>query len=232
MSLKELLKTAVLAGLLAAAAAAGFHWFFTEPLIDRAVEIEAHAHASPGGSPEAPVVSRPVQKLGLFVGFLLYGGAWGLLYGLLLHAVGRWYAGPGRGRRGFFLALFLGWSVALFPMLKYPANPPGVGEAETIGYRQELFLGFLALSLIGSMAALAAERRLQRSGRGRAAVALAYALYLATVFFLLPDNPDPVRLAPELVRDFRLLSLAGQVLFWALMGGVFWRLSASGPKFS
>ncbi|HEX9445306.1 MAG TPA: CbtA family protein [Candidatus Binatia bacterium] len=232
MPLGKLLKAAVLAGLLAGAAAAGFHWFFTEPLIDRAVEIEAHAHASPGGSPEEPVVSRPVQKLGLFAGFLLYGAAWGLLFGLLVHAVGGRYAGLSRGRLGFVLALLLGWSAALFPMLKYPANPPGVGEGATIGYRQELFLGFLALSLAGATIALAAERRMRRSGRARAAVVLAYGAYLAAVFFLLPDNPDPVRLAPEFIREFRLLSLAGQLLFWALMGGAFWRLAGSGPQSS
>lgn len=224
------LKIAALAGLLAAAAAAGFHWFFTEPLIDRAVEIEARARAA-AGAPEEPVVSRPVQKLGLFAGFLLYGAAWGVLFGLLVHSVRRWYAGVGLGRLGFFLALFLGWSVALFPMLKYPANPPGVGAAETIDYRQEIFLGFLALSLAGATVALAAERRLGRSGGARAAVVLAYALYLVLIFFLLPDNPDPVKIAPELVRRFRLLSLAGQILFWTVMAAAF-RFSASRPEYS
>lgn len=221
--LATVLKAAVFAGLLGGLVAAGFHWIFTEPLIDRAVEIEQHSHGSPAVSAVEPVVGRPAQKLGLFIGFLLYGGAWGLLFGLLAHAVRPWYADIGYGRQGVFLAVLLGWAVAIFPLLKYPANPPGVGELETIGFRQQLFLGFIALSLIGTIVALAFERRLRRAGNmARAGVMAAYACCLAILFLAFPSNPDPVRLPPELVDEFRLLSLIGQLVFWTAMGGIFW----------
>jgi predicted cobalt transporter CbtA len=229
-SLREVLKAAVLAGLIAGAAAAAFHWFFTEPLIDRAVEIEKHSRASSSVSPDEPVVGRPVQKLGLFVGFLLYGAAWGVLFGLFVHGVRRRFSEMNCGKQGFILALLLGWSVAIFPLLKYPANPPGAGEAETIGYRQELFLIFIALSLAGTVAAFAVERSLPRAGKAaRAMVIAAYAAYLALIFFLLPLNPDPVKLPPDLIRDFRALSLVGQFFFWAAMGGTFWRFCRTPP---
>ena len=39
--------------------------------------------------------------------------------------------------------------MAIFPFLKYPANPPGVGEPESIGYRQTLYVGFIALAVLG-----------------------------------------------------------------------------------
>lgn len=220
--LAEILKAAVLAGLVAGLLAAAFHWIFTEPLIDRAVAIEASAHAAAGAAHDEPVVGRPAQKLGLFVGFLLYGGAWGLLFGLLVYAVRSWFDGA-RGGGGFFLAVLLGWAAAIFPLLKYPANPPGVGEAETIGYRQELFLLFIALSLIGAFTALAVERSFRESVRARIAVIAAYLVYLAAIFLALPANPDPVRLPPELVGKFRILSLLGQLVFWTAMGGAFRR---------
>jgi predicted cobalt transporter CbtA len=222
-SLREVLKAAVLAGLLAALAAAGFHWIFTEPLIDRAVAMEEHLHGAAEASAAEPVVSRPVQKLGLFIGFLLYGGAWGILFGLLAYAIRPWLSMAGGGA-SFFLALLLGWSVAIFPLLKYPANPPGVGEAETIGYRQELFLLSIALSLIGTLAALAAERSFRHIRRARVVVLISYPLYLAVIFVALPSNPDPVQLPLELVREFRALSLAGHVLFWTTLAGAFWWL--------
>jgi len=225
-SLAAVLKAAVLAGLLGGFVAAGFHWIFTEPLIDRAVEMEQHSHTSPAVSPEEPAVSRPVQKLGLFIGFLLYGGAWGLLFGLLAYAIRPWFTEIDYGKQGFFLAALLGWAVAIFPLLKYPANPPGVGELETIGIRQQLFLGFIALSLIGTVVALAIERRLRRTGRlARAGVMITYAACLAMLFLAFPSNPDPVRLPPELVGEFRVLSLLGQLFFWTAMGGMFWWLS-------
>lgn len=225
-SLAVVLKAAVLAGLLGGFVAAGFHWIFTEPLIDRAVEMEQHSHASPAVSPEEPVVSRPMQKLGLFIGFLLYGGAWGLLFGLLAYAIRPWFTEFDYGKQGFFLAVLLGWAVAIFPLLKYPANPPGVGELETIGIRQQLFLGFIALSLIGTVVALAIERRLRRTDRlARAGVMISYAVGLAMLFLAFPSNPDPLRLPPGLVDEFRFLSLLGQWVLWSAMGGMFWWLS-------
>lgn len=210
----------MLAGLLAGLGTATFHWVLTEPLIDRAVELEFRSHESSGAVHDEPVVGRPVQKLGLFLGFLLYGIAWGLLFGLLAYAIRPWLTAAGGGA-SFFLALLLGWSVAIFPLLKYPADPPGVGEAETIGYRQELFLFSMALSLIGTFAALAAERFFHRFKRARAVVLASYLIYLLVIFAALPSNPDPVRLPLDLVREFRILSFAGHLLFWATMGGAF-----------
>ena len=216
MPLKKLIAAALLAGVFAAFVAAGFHWLFTEPIIDRAVAIEAEsaAHA------EEPVVGRPMQKLGLFVGYVVYGLAWGTLLAALVYALGPGRI-PGRNARGHFLvALFLGWSVGLFPLLKYPANPPGVGDAATIGYRQEWFVIAIALALVGMVAALLAQKSL-RVPWSAAVVAVAYALYLMIVYAVLPANPDPVRLDADLVRTFRLLSCAGQVLFWTALGGAF-----------
>jgi putative cobalt transporter subunit CbtA len=216
MPLKKLLGAALLAGLFASGVTVAFHWFFTEPVIDRAVEIEARS----ADHVEEPVVSRPMQKFGLVVGFVLYGLAWGALLGSLAYALAPQLAG--KGKEYFLLAVVLGWSVALFPLLKYPANPPGVGEAATIGYRQELFLAAIALSLVGMIGTLAARHRLRRAGRRTAAlIGAAYAAYLVVIYAALPQNPDPVKADGEMVFHFRLLSFAGQVLFWTALGGAF-----------
>jgi hypothetical protein len=79
--------------------------------------------------------------------------------------------------------------------------------------------------LIGTVVALAFERRLRRTGGpARAGVIITYAVSLAMLFFAFPANPDPVRLPPELVGEFRLLSLLGQWVLWTAMGGMFWWL--------
>jgi predicted cobalt transporter CbtA len=222
MPLKKLIAAALLAGVFAAFVTAGFHWLFTEPLIDRAVQIEAQSAAHG----EEPVVGRPMQKLGLFAGYLLYGVACAMLLASLVYALGARVAAAARGGFYFLAALALGWSLALFPLLKYPANPPGVGEAATIGYRQEWFVIAIALSLVGMVAALVAHKSLRRSGYAAAAlVAVGYALYLVAVYAALPENPDPVRLDTDIVGRFRLLSFAGQILFWTALGGVFSRLA-------
>lgn len=216
-----MLKAALLAGLIAGAAAAAFHWFFTEPLIDRAIEIEAHARA--GVASNEPAVGRPAQKFGLFVGFFLYGATWGILAGLVIYATRPLFAEMSYGKQGFFIALLLGWAVAIFPLLKYPANPPGVGEPETIGYRQEIFLGFIALSLLGVILTFALDRWLSPRKVYTSAMTINfYAMYLVLVFIALPENPDPVRLPVDLVASFQLLSISGQILFWLCVGGIFW----------
>jgi len=223
------LKSALLAGLIAGAAAAGFHFFFTEPLIDRAIEIEEVLGQAKGEAPKEPVVTRPAQKAGLVLGFLLYGGVWGLLFGVILYLSRGWFPPWSDSRIGLALAAALGWSVAVFPFLKYPANPPGVGDPETIGYRQLLFLTVLALSVIGTALffRLLSLPRLQRHWVWPAA---GYIFYLVTVYLLLPGNPDAVDMPSDIVWKFRAFSLAGLFLFWVVLGGAFAWLRQEGAR--
>jgi len=219
-ALGAVLRPAIIAGLVAGLLASVFHQVLTEPVIDRAIAAEeARAAAQPGQSGhghDEPVVSRGGQKVGLVVGLLLYGLIWGLLVGVGLHATRGWV--PSRwnlGRRGLVVAGLAGWSVALFPFLKYPANPPGVGEPETIGYRQTLYLGFIVLAVLGLALAVALGRRATARGAGGWIAPVAfYAVWAVGIYALMPPNPDPVQLSETIVRPFRALSLTGLVVFW------------------
>ncbi len=213
---KTVLVSAIVAGLIGGAIASAFHGLFTEPVIDRAIAAEeARAAAQPGHHSEEPVVSRRGQKIGLVVGLLLYGAIWGLLVGLTVHATQGWAPRTwSLARRGAVLAGLLGWSVAIFPFLKYPANPPGVGEPDSIGYRQTLYIGFMALAVLG----LALATALRRRTGGWLVPSLFYAAWALGIYVLMPPNPDPVQLSEAIVRPFRALSLAGLVIFWTVLG--------------
>jgi hypothetical protein len=240
-SLASILKAAVLAGLIAGAITAGFHTLLLEPLIERAIGLEEQASQTHGSAMQQPVIDRPTQRWGLVLGFLVYGALWGLLFGLVVYAVqtlrpAAWTV----TRFGFALALLVGWTVAMLPFLKYPANPPGVGEAETIAYRQGLYFGFLGLSAVGMGLAVGVSHWLKRAGwsasggRSHAAVALAvYIVYVGIVYLAMPRNPDPVEMPAELVWPFRAIAFLGLMVFWAVLGGFFvWLLggiSASSP---
>jgi predicted cobalt transporter CbtA len=215
-ALRTVLVSAIVAGLIGGAIASAFHGLFTEPVIDRAIAAEEErAAAQPGHHSEEPVVSRRGQKMGLVVGLLLYGTTWGLLVGLALHATREWAPrGLSLARRGTVLAGLIGWSAAIFPFIKYPANPPGVGEPESIGYRQTLYIGFIALAVLG----LALATALRRRAGGWLVPALFYAAWAVGLYVLMPPNPDPVRLSEAIVRPFRALSLAGLVIFWVVLG--------------
>jgi hypothetical protein len=235
-SLGAILKAAVVAGLLAGAITAGMHSLVLEPLIERAIELEEHASRAHGQPSGEPVVDRPTQRWGMVLGFLVYGAMWGMLFGVLAYFAqavrpSAWTM----ARYGFFLALLVGWSVALLPFLKYPANPPGVGSAESIGYRQWLYVGFLGLSIMGTALAMG----LSRWRRGTAPMATAgrvhwawglgfYVIYAVVVYVAMPANPDPVEMPGALVWPFRAIAFLGLMLFWAVLGGAFGWLMGEG----
>lgn len=237
-SLGAILKAAVVAGLLAGAITAGMHSLLLEPLIERAIELEEQASQAHDKPSEAPIVDRPTQRWGMVLGFLVYGAMWGMLFGLLANfgqslRPSTWTT----ARYGLLLALLVGWSVALLPFLKYPANPPGVGSAESIGYRQWLYISFLGLSIMGTAMAVGLSRwrgsTAPLSAAGRApwtwGVGL-YSFYTVVVYVAMPANPDPVEMPGELVWSFRVVAFLGLILFWAVLGGAFgWLLRDVSP---
>jgi hypothetical protein len=238
-SLGSVLKAAVVAGLIAGAITAGFHTLLLEPLIERAIELEEQASENPGQVRGEPLIDRPTQRWGLVLGFLVYGALWGLLFGLASYFAHTLRPAAWTTRRfGLSWALLVGWSVAMLPFLKYPANPPGVGEPETIAYRQGLYFGFLVLSAVGTAVAVGVSHWLRRSARlasaGRMHITLAvavYVVYIVVVYLVMPANPDPVEMPAELVWPFRVVAFLGLILFWTVLGGVFvwWLRDAPAP---
>ena len=224
LPLGAVLKAAAVAGLAAGLLVAAFHFVVTEPHIDRAIALEEQLHQEEAGHDESPV-SRDVQRGGLVVGFLLYGLTWALLLGLIYHALQRRLPSTDGLKQGLLLALAGYWSVGLLPFLKYPASPPGVGDPETIAYRQGLYLGFLGLSVGATLVALGlgeyAGRR-ARSALGRWPATLASLGFLsALVYLAMPSNPDQVQMPADVVASFRTASLLGLSLFWATLGLAF-----------
>ena len=228
-TLGSMLKASVVAGLIAGAIISGFHTLLIEPVIERAIALEEQHSQTHGEAHAEPVVDRRTQRWGLVLGFIIYGAIWGLLLGLLMYLIQGWRPTTWTiVRYGFVLAALLGWSVALFPFLKYPANPPGVGETETVGYRQALYLGFIGLSVVGTSLAVGLLRLLHRPtwapayGRARWLLVIAvYGVYAAAIYAALPANPDPIEMPADLVWTFRVISFVGLLLFWLILAGMF-----------
>src|SRR6266508_30591 len=111
LTLGRVVWSAVLAGIVAGLAAAAFHFIATEGVIDRAIMLETLRHQAEGAY-EEPMVSRELQKVGLFVGFLIYGVTWSLLFGASFHVAKRWLPGTTAPKRAMFLAGAALWSAA------------------------------------------------------------------------------------------------------------------------
>ncbi len=222
MSFRTVLMGALIAGIVAGLCVAAFHFVFTEPLIEQAIQLEEQmAHQQGADEHAAPVVSRAGQKVGLVVGYLIYGLSWALLFSVAYHMLQGRLSALGRRSGALALAFLVYWSVVLVPFLKYPANPPGVGDPATVGYRQQLYYGILLLAIGATALAVyfgpAVAQWLKSRRRWPSTLAL---LILSAVVLLLvmPNNSDPVPMPAALVLNFRALSLAGLTLFWAVFG--------------
>ena len=228
LTLGSILKASVVAGLIAGAIVSGFHTLLIEPVIERAIALEEEHSQAHGAAHAEPVVDRPAQRgPGARVHRLwrhLGSVAGGLAVPHPRLAAGDLDARAVRGGTGRTAGLVGG----VVTLLKYPANPPGVGEPDTVGYRQALYLGFIGLSVVGTAMALGLFRLLHRPaegsvpGRGRWLWVIAgYAIYTAAIYAVLPANPDPVEMPADLVWTFRLIAFAGLVVFWISLAGLF-----------
>jgi hypothetical protein len=228
LPISKILAAALLAGVVAGLFVAAFHQLATEPVLQRAIDLETGLKNA-SGEPVAPeVFSRSVQHVGLFVGYVFYGVGWGALFGVAASLLPLLTRVPFSVKQGLGLVLACCWTVGIFPQLKYPANPPGVGEAATIGFRQETYLSILLLSILGTLLAAIAYQALGNAGRSwqrpRVRVPLViglYLLYIGILYVYLPNSSDPVRLPSDLLLSFRWLSVIGVILFWLSLGGCF-----------
>ncbi|MDP9071763.1 MAG: CbtA family protein [Actinomycetota bacterium] len=209
-----------LAGVAGGAATALFLLLVGQRSINEA--IAAERAAGHGGD---ALFSRGVQQAGGALGAVLVGAALGSALAVVFAAVRHRLAGRDDFDRSVRLGAAAFVTVFLVPFLKYPANPPAVGDPTTAGRRAALYLVALSWSVVAAWAAWRLRRWLSAEGRpARLNQAAAVAMWLTLVglgFAILPGSPDPVTLPASLIWRFRLASAGGQALFWAVTACAF-----------
>jgi predicted cobalt transporter CbtA len=168
--MRALLIRGMLVGVLAGLLSFGVARLLGEPQLERAIAFEqadsghagedhaAHQHDAAG---VAMTVSRATQSgIGLLTAVLVYGAAFGglfaIVFGLVHGRVGPWDART----TALLLAAAAFITIYFVPSLKYPASPPAVGMAETIGTRTTLFFAMIALAVAAMIIAVMTARRL------------------------------------------------------------------------
>jgi predicted cobalt transporter CbtA len=239
---KRIIARGLLAGALAGVLAFVFARIFVEPVIGHAIEYEdgrSDAEAAMGAHEHGmEVFSRGVQaNIGMGLGVLAFAVAMGALFGVAFVVGYRRIGAIGPRALALLMAAGAFGAVYLVPSLKYPANPPSIGNPETIGDRTGLYLLMMLTSLVLVATALWLGRRLApRLGAWGAALAAAgaYLLAVGVVMLALPpvaETPKPLRggsstiVYPGFPADdlyhFRLYSLGTQFVLWATIGVVF-----------
>jgi predicted cobalt transporter CbtA len=215
----------LLAGLVAGVLAALYSLLVTERAITPALQLEeARAAAEGGHEPAKELFTRPEQLLGGFLGTVLAGlvlaVVFAAVYGLVRHRL------PGRTdvARTALLAAIGFVVLALLPALKIPANPPAVGDPNTVGTRTAIYGGVLLWGVVGAMLVTALISWLRSRGTGDAVTAItatvAGVILLTLVMVFVPDNPDTIAadVPAAVVWDFRLASLGQLAVLWAGIG--------------
>lgn len=213
-------------GLLGGLTAGIFAFVIAEPVIDHAVALEHQraeaAAAAQGGTLAPEVFSRPAQHTGLLVATAALGTAFGGLFGMLFYGIAR------RRLQGSGWSLALTLAGALFigyylvPFLRYPANPPGADDPTTIGQRSSATLLAALVGLVAVAAAWRIGAWLRTKGSfeplQHLAAALVFGGIVGTGYLILPNNTDPIEVPATLLWNFRLLSVATQLLLWITLG--------------
>jgi len=239
---RGLLIRGMLAGLLAGLLGFAYAHTFGEASVNTAIAFESYVEYDlHHEAAEVEIVSRDLQSTaGLATGTLLYGTAFGGMFALVFaETYGRMTRLAARGAAA--LLGLLGFSaVYLMPFLKYPPNPPSIGDSDTIQYRTAVYVVFIITSLAATIMCMMLQRRLRLRFGGWDATLIAggaFVLVMGICFAAFPTIDEvpqqalpnvinavtdaDVTFPPTVLWSFRLSSLGLQIVMWTTISLVF-----------
>lgn len=226
----NLLLRGMVAGVIAGILVFAFARVFGEPLVDAAIAFEEATAQAAGAAAEPEIVSRATQAgPGLFTGVMAYSVAIGGLFALVFAFVHDRFSSLSVRGTSAVIAVAAFVAIVLIPTIKYPVNPPAVGNSDTIGVRTELFFLMIVVSLASLVAAIAIARRLAANyGIWNAAIiaGVLFIVFIGLVEYLLPPiNEVPENFSAMVLWRFRITSLAMHVILWSVLGLAFGALA-------
>jgi predicted cobalt transporter CbtA len=227
MKAKTFIAITLLAGAIAGTILAIVNMGVVEPFIDRAIGIE-NQNAADAGEMINPIEFdnyRLWQKGGQIAAGTVLGTSFGALFGIVFAYSRSSIPASNNKKKALILAGIMFLVLFLVPALKYPANPPAVGDPETISYRQSLYLGYLAISGFSALGLAFIYRQMGANQAKKVLVPASYAAIMISAYFAMPPNPDAINAPMDLVTGFRIASAFTMAMFWGLLGimlGAFW----------
>jgi len=201
-----------------------------EPYLDKAIGIENQNLFASGEAEDTPQFwveynsYRDWQKSGQLLAGGILGMSIGALFGIVFAYSKNSLPKGHTVKKTFVLAAIMWLTIFLIPFLKYPANPPTVGDADTVVLRQILYLLFIAISGFSAVGFSVLYKKLQNKKKGFAFIG--YAVFNTAVFFIMPPSPDEVTAPIDLVNGFRTMSIVAVSTFWvaeAIILGALWQ---------
>jgi predicted cobalt transporter CbtA len=217
----------LLAGAIAGTILGALNQGIVEPYIEQAIVLENHNAASQGELINSVEFGnyRNWQRGGEIVAGTILGTSIAALFGIVFAYTRSGVPGSNNKKKGLIVAGIMWFALFLMPVLKYPANPPAVGDPETIYYRQTLYLAYMAISGFSALGLALLYRKLGNKAAKKAVVPAVYAAIMVIAYIAMPPNPDQITAPMDLVTSFRIASGFTMSIFWGLLGiilGAFW----------
>jgi len=200
-----------------------------EPYLDQAIGIE-NQNLFASGEEEDTLEFwieyegyRSWQKSGQVLAGVVLGTSIGSLFGIVF-ALSK-HSLPGRSniKKALVLAGIMWLTLYFIPFLKYPANPPTVGDADTVVLRAILYVLFIAVSGFTALGFYKISKKLE--SKKKVLALIGYAAFISAAFIIMPNNPDEISAPMDLVDGFRAVSVIGVSSFWisiAIVLGLLW----------
>jgi len=215
-------------------ALAGLVWgsanlLLVEPYLDEAIGIENQNLFDSGEADDTLEFwieyegYRSWQKSGQMLAGIILGTSIGSLFGIVFALSRNSLPGNDNIKKALILAGLMWFTIYFIPFLKYPANPPTVGEGDTVVLRSILYLSFITISGFGALMFYKISRRL--NGKKKIISLMGYAVFISILFLIMPENPDFVSAPMDLVNEFRIMSALTVSTYWIALGlilGILW----------
>ena len=202
-----------------------------EPFLDWAIGMENQNLFASGEAQDTPQfweefdTYRIWQKQGEVIAGGILGLSIGALFGLVFGYSRHILPGQNHVKKALVLAGIMWFTMFFIPFLKYPANPPTVGDPHTIVLRTSLYVAFVVLSGLGAFGFSRIYKKIKNPVR-KIAIPLGYAIYISIIFIIMPENPDEVIAPYDLISGFRIASASTVTMFWildAIILGALWQ---------
>ena len=220
----------LLSGCFAGTIYGALNLLIVEPYLDDAINIENQQLFSTGEEIDGPQFwveyyeYRSWQKGGEVLAGAILGTSIGSLFGIVYALSKKSLPSGNNIGKTVILAGLMWFTLFVIPFLKYPANPPTVGDGETVVLRGILYLTLIAISGFMAIGFYQIFKRVK--AKNRILPIIGYGILMTLVFFVMPENPDEISTSMELVNNFRVVAFLPGTIFWftlALFLGVFWQ---------
>lgn len=213
----------LLSGVIAGVILAGVNYFVAEPFIDQAIGIEVDNRIASGGVVDSNELSsyRVWQKEGTFAAGAILGLTYGAILGIVYVISRKYLPSSDDRKKALILAAIMCLSLYIVPFIKYPANPPAIGDPETIGLRDSLYTGYQLASALIALGISILMYKLRRISYIKYILPIFYLGLVASIYAVFPANPDEITAPMDLVNAFRAVTFGIMVMFYLVLGAIF-----------